>query len=242
MLKDLLKEVEALADKERAKISQWFFKTGEGEYGYGDHFIGIVVPVQRQIARKHADLSLLEVKSLLKSKIHEHRFIGLEILVIKFEKGSAAEKEKVAKFYLQNTKQVNNWDLVDTSAPYILGEYLLDKPKAILYKLAKSKNIWERRIAIVSTAGFIKNNQFTDTVKISEILLEDKHDLIHKAAGWMLREMGKKDEKALVKFLDKNASRMPRTMLRYAIEKFPERERKKYLSIKQKIYGYRTRD
>lgn len=231
-LLELKKDIRKLANAKKAKSSAWFFKTGEGDYGYGDKFIGIIVPIQRQIARKFIDLDLNDIEKLLKSDIHEHRFIALEILVMKFERADKILHEKIAKFYLKNTKRVNNWDLVDTSAPYILGKYLLDKPRQVLYKLAESKDLWERRIAIVSTQELIRNGQFKDTIALSEILMDDTHDLIQKAMGWMLREMGKKDVKILVRFLNKHARHMPRTMLRYSIEKFPEKTRKYYLKKK----------
>lgn len=226
---DVQSELKKLGDTKRAQVSSYFFKTGKGQYGEGDKFLGIIVPEQRKVAKKYKDLELPEVKKLLNSKIHEERFVALEILVFKYEDGKDKEKEKVVKFYLQNTKQINNWDLVDTSAPYILGDFLLNRDKSVLYKLAKSKNIWDRRIAIVSTLGFINKGQFKETVKISEMLLKDSHDLIHKSSGWMLREMGKKSLTDLEKFLNKYAKVMPRTMLRYAIEKFPVEKRKEYM-------------
>ena len=223
------KELKKLADPERAKGSLRFFKTGKGQYGEGDKFLGITVPEQRKVAKKFKDLPFLEVKKLLESKIHEHRFVALEILVLKYETASKAEKKKIVNFYLKNRKYVNNWDLVDTSSYPILGNWLLDKDRGILYKLARSKSIWDRRIAIVSTFEFIRSNQFEDTLKISEIFLGDKHDLIHKASGWMLREVGKKSQPTLENFLRKYSKNMPRTMLRYAIEKFPEERRKGWL-------------
>lgn len=228
---DLQKELKKLGSLERAKSSLRFFKTGKGQYGEGDKFLGITVPEQRKVAKKFKDLPLTEVKKLLWSKIHEDRFVALEILVFKYKEGSETERKKIVNFYLKNRKQVNNWDLVDTSAYLILGNWLLDKDRSILYKLAKSKNIWDRRIAIVSTFEFIRNKQFEDTLKISETLLGDSHDLIHKASGWMLREVGKKSSPTLEKFLKKHAKIMPRTMLRYAIEKFPEEKRKEYLAM-----------
>lgn len=232
MLDLIQKEFKSKADPERAKNLQRFFKTGKGEYGEGDSFLGITVPEQRKIANKFNTLGLNDIQSLLKSNIHEQRFTALEILVMQYEKANEKQKNEIFKFYIKNTKNINNWDLVDTSAPYIIGDFLLNKNRKILYKLAKSKNIWEKRISIISTAMFIKNNQFQDTIKISEILLKDKHDLIQKAVGWMLREMGKKDKKTLEIFLKKHYKSMPRTMLRYSIEKFPEAERKNYLTSK----------
>ncbi|MBX4205269.1 MAG: DNA alkylation repair protein [Candidatus Doudnabacteria bacterium] len=230
MLKELLAEIKKDARPARARVSQWFFKTKPGQYGHGDVFVGLTVPQMRKLAKKYEDLKLPDIQKLLKSKVHEHRFIALTILVFRFVKSDSAEKNKIAGFYLGNTKNINNWDLVDTSAPYILGEYLLDKSRQILYTLARSQDLWERRISIVSTLRFIKNNQYEDTLKISEILLEDKHDLIHKAVGWMLREAGKKDEKVLVKFLNTHYKSMPRTALRYAIERLPIKQKKFFMA------------
>ena len=228
-LENIKKEFRLKADKETACHLQRFFKTGKGEYGEGDIFYGIKVPETRMIAKKYQDLSFSNISQLIKSKIHEERLVSLLILIIKFEKADDQEKKKIFNFYLKNTRYINNWDLVDLSAPRIVGGYLIDKPKNILYKLAKSNNLWEKRIAIVSTAWFIRSGQLEDTFKISEILLGDKHDLIHKAVGWMLREAGKKSIIEEEKFLKKYYKKMPRTMLRYAIEKFPEKKRKMYL-------------
>jgi len=228
-LRDLRKELKKLGDIEKSKVLQKYFKTGKGEYGAGDIFLGITVPETRKIALKYKDLELRQVQELLKSKIHEERFCALEILVFKYSKGDERAKSLVFNFFIKNTKYINNWDLVDTSAPYIVGEFLLGKNKDILYKLAKSDNLWERRIAIVSTYAFIKNGKFGDTIKLSEILLKDKHDLMQKAVGWMLREMGKKDEKELLKFLNMHCKEMPRTMLRYSIERLDESKRKFYM-------------
>lgn len=224
------KELRLKANQEKAKILQGFFKTGKGEYGEGDIFLGVIVPESRKIAKKYASLKLEDVTTLLHSKIHEERLTALLILVDKFQFGEG--QDKIYNFYLKNTKYINSWDLVDLSADKIVGAYLSDKPKSILYKLAKSRNFWERRIAIISTFNFIKNNEFSETIKISEILLNDEHDLIQKAVGWMLREVGKRDLMAEEKFLKEYCKKMPRTMLRYAIEKFPERKRKMYLQNK----------
>jgi len=221
---DLLK----IRDVDKAIILQWFFKTGKGQYGEGDKFLGIVVPKIRKVAKDYIELDLKDVEKLLKSEWHEFRLTGLIILVYKFEKFKNLQ-EKIYTFYLKNTKYINNWDLVDLSAAKIIGAWLLKKDREMLYKLAKSNNLWERRIAIVTTHEFIKNMEFEETIKISEILLLDNHDLIHKAVGWMLREMGKRDEKLLKQFLDKNKTIMPRTCLRYAIEKLSDEERKNYL-------------
>jgi 3-methyladenine DNA glycosylase AlkD len=226
----LVRELKKLGTPERAKASAWFFKTGKGEYGEGDKFLGISVPVQRRVARRYKALQLPAIKKLLQSKIHEHRFVALEILVMRYEEGDAAQKKLIAQFFLKNTKCINNWDLVDTSASYILGDYLLTKDRSVLYKLAASRNIWQRRIAIIASGAFIREKQYQDTLQIAEMLLNDKHDLIHKAVGWMLREVGNRSMETEVEFLDKHYRSMPRTMLRYAIEKFPPAKRKHYLS------------
>lgn len=226
------KELGKLASLKQAQVLQRFFKTSPGEYGEGDIFLGIKVPVQRQVVKKYyKDLSLSEIHKLLRTKVHEYRLVALLILVAKFnvENISAAEKKKIYDLYLKNTAYVNNWDLVDLSAPNIVGVYLLDKPRAVLYKLVKSKDLWERRIAILATFTFIRNNDFKDTLRIAKILLQDEHDLIHKAVGWMLREVGKRDQETEEKFLRKHYRAMPRTMLRYAIEKFEEAKRLAYL-------------
>lgn len=227
MLNKLIEELKSLENKEQKEILQRFFKTGKGQYGEGDIFLGIKVPVQRKTAKKYLDLSLEEIQELLNSEIHEHRLIGLFILINKYKK--TEDKKNIFDFYLKNAKRVNNWDLVDLSAPNIVGDFILDKDRDILSEYAKSENLWEKRIAIVSTFTLIRNNQFEDTIKIAEILLNDAHDLIHKATGWMLRESGKRDLNVLEMFLKKYYKIMPRTMLRYAIEKFPEDKRKAYL-------------
>ncbi|MEK7180439.1 MAG: DNA alkylation repair protein [Patescibacteria group bacterium] len=232
MLKELKKELHQLKNPQKAKILRGFFKTGKGEYGEGDIFLGITVPQSRKIAQKYKNLSFPDIKKLLASKIHEERLIALLILVHNFTQGSQIERKKIYNFYLASTKRINNWDLVDLSAEKIVGAYIFDKPKNILKKLARSKNIWERRIAIVSTFYFIKHNRFGNTLSIARILLGDTHDLIHKATGWMLREVGKRSLATLEKFLNKYASTMPSTALRYAIERFSETKRNRYLSIK----------
>lgn len=229
-LTQLQQELKKLANPNQAKILSRFFKTGQGQYGEGDIFLGIKVPSQRKVAKKYTGLKLAEVEKLLSSKIHEHRLISLFILVTKYKKGNEKEKQKIFNLYLKNSKNINNWDLVDLSAPNIIGTHLLDKPRDILSKLAKSKNLWEKRIAVLSTLTFIRENDFTDTLKISKILLKDEHDLIHKAVGWLLREVGKRSQPTAEKFLKKYYKQMPRTMLRYAIERFSENKRKFYLS------------
>jgi 3-methyladenine DNA glycosylase AlkD len=224
------KELRGLADPERAKLLAGFFKTGKGEYGEGNVFLGLTMPKIREVVKRHKELKLAEILKLLNSRIHEHRMAALLILVEKYKKGDEKEKQKIYEFYLKNAKKVNNWDLVDLSAPKITGPHLLNRNRAVLRRLAKSKNLWERRIAIISTAAFIRENDYSDTLEISEILLNDKHDLIHKAVGWMLREVGKKDQETEEKFLRKHYKKMPRTMLRYAIERFDEKKRKFYMS------------
>lgn len=224
-LEAIRKDLRALADPKKAKVLQGFFKTGPGQYGEGDVFLGVTVPKSRQVARKHANTGMDEVKQLLYSKIHEERLVALLILVDK----SRRDPEGVAKFYLDNLGQVNNWDLVDLTAPKILGPFLEKKSRKILHKLARSKVLWERRVAILSTYHYIHAGDFDDALRISEILLQDGHDLMHKAVGWMLREVGKRDVRAEEAFLQKHYKKMPRTMLRYAIEKFPERKRRAYL-------------
>ena len=228
MLSLLKKDLKKLSNKKKASVFQRFFKTGEGEYGFGDIFIGLTVPQSRNIAIKFKDLDFADIIELLKSKIHEERLIALLILVHKFQK-EPLEQRRIYDFYIKNIKFVNNWDLVDLSSDKIIGGYLIDKPKEILVKFANSENIWEKRIAIISTYNFIKNNKFKDSLKIAEILVNDKNDLIQKAVGWMLREIGNRNKEQELKFLKKYYKKMGRTALRYALEKFPESLRKKYL-------------
>lgn len=228
---NVLDELKKLADPDIAEHSQRFFKTGPGEYGEGDQFLGIRVPVTRKVAAKFKELPLQEIRRLLSSEYHEARLCALVILVNRFKKGDKQERESIYQLYLKNTRFINNWDLVDTSAHHILGSYLQEKDREPLHKLAKSEDLWERRIAIISTLYFIKNDDFETTLKIAEQLLDDEHDLIHKAVGWMLREIGERDMRIEEQFLQKYIHNMPRTMLRYAIEKFPEAKRKKYLAM-----------
>ena len=231
-ISELRSKIKTLADKKVAETMQWFFKTGRGDYGEGDVFIGLKVPVQRKLAREFRDLSLTEIKELLTSTVHEERLISLFILIDKYRKADERGKEEIFNFYLKNRKGINNWDLVDISAPKIIGKHLREKDKSILFKFALSKNLWERRIAILSTQEFIKNDDFAPTLQLAEMLISDEHDLIHKAVGWMLREIGKRDRATEEKFLKIHYKNMPRTMLRYAIEKFSETKRKKYLQGK----------
>jgi 3-methyladenine DNA glycosylase AlkD len=206
-----------------------FFKTGAGHYAEHDQFIGVKVPTLRVIARNYKDLPLPEIQVLLDSPINEERLLALFIVVAQYQKANDNLKNELYQFYLSNLKQVNNWNLVDASAHLIMGAHLLKRDRAILFLLAQSESMWERRIAMVSTWYFIRHNDLEDTFKLAEILLQDTHDLIHKAVGWMLREAGKKDQSTLMEFLEKHAHEMPRTMLRYSIEKFPEEQRKLYL-------------
>ena len=212
---------------------QRFFKTGPGEYGEGDLFIGLRVPQTRQICRDFFELSIDQIEIMLGSPIHEHRLAGLIIMSnqAKSKKFPTSHKELLYELYLRRTDRINNWDLVDTSCRYVVGGYLMDKPRDILYQLAESNDLWERWIAIVSTWEFIRHGDLDDTFRLSKVLKNDKQDLIHKASGWMLREAGKKDIDRLVEFLDENATTMPRTMLRYSIEKLPETQRRYYLGL-----------
>jgi len=227
---DLKKELDLLKNKNQAKLLKRFFKTGKGEYGEGDIFLGIKVPIQRAVARRYTTLSRKDIQLLLKSSIHEYRLVALVILIEQYKLSNEVEKEKIFKLYIKNYRRINNWDLVDISAPHIVGDYLLHRSKRVLYDFARSENLWKKRIAIVSTLAFIRNNAFDDTCHLAKILLDDKHDLIHKAVGWMLREVGKRDFKREDEFLRKYYKRMPRTALRYAIERFPQKARMWYLN------------
>jgi 3-methyladenine DNA glycosylase AlkD len=229
MLSQIKEDLLNLGNPEKAKILSRFFKTGKGEYGEGDVFLGVTVPEQRRIAKKYPDMTLREIHELLSSKIHEHRLTALFILIGKYKKADKVGKKKIYNFYLNNSEHVNNWDLVDASAEYIIGDYLHEMDKSILSEMAKSDDLWERRIAIMSTFVFIKNNSFQEALAISKLLLNDTQDLVHKAVGWMLREIGKRDQETEEAFLKKHYQKMPRTMLRYAIEKFDEDKRKSYL-------------
>ncbi len=215
----------------KAKILSRYFKTGPGEYGEGDIFLGISVVNQREIIRSFLDLTLDDLQKLLDSKFHEFRLSALLILVKKYQKSDQVNRDKVFNFYLKNIKNINNWDLVDISCHHILGHYLFDKKRDILYNLAVSNDLWAKRIAIISTFYFIKNNDLVDFFKLAKILIKDKHDLMHKAVGWMLREAGKRDVKKLEQFLLVNKKNISRTTWRYAIEKFEENKRKKFLAM-----------
>lgn len=227
----LAKELRKLERPKQAKALNRFFKTAPGEYGEGDQFLGLKTYETRSVALKYLDLPFPEIVSLLASKIHEERTAAVMILTRRFEKADLAGKKEIYNFYLKNLGGINNWDLVDCSAPLIVGGYLFlsKKPRRPLYDFARSKNLWKRRIGIMATFYFIREKDFNDALKMAEILLNDKEDLIHKAMGWMLREIGNRNLKIEEEFLKKYATRMPRTMLRYAIEKFPEAKRRYYL-------------
>ncbi len=229
MMKNIHEEFKKMSDQEHAIQLQKYFKTGKGEYGEGDQFLGLRVPTVRKIAKKFNTLSIDEAEKFLQSPYHEERLFALFILIDLFKKGNEEDKKKIHELYLKNTKFINNWDLVDASAGPIVGVYLFKRDKEPIYTLTQSENLWERRIAIMATSYFIIHNQFSDTLKIAEMLLNDKEDLIHKAVGWMLREIGKRNLEIEESFLKKYYQNMPRTMLRYAIEKFPEEKRKSYL-------------
>ncbi|MFC1810096.1 DNA alkylation repair protein [Patescibacteria group bacterium] len=225
-ISDIQKDLKASITPGKAEILSRFFKTGKGEYGEGDVFIGVMVPEIRKVAKKYKDISLNELQKMMSSKIHEERLCAALILTYR------KLDQNVVDFYLSNTPYLNNWDIIDLTAPKVLGKWMLAQrdDRKILYKFAKSKSLWERRIAVLSTFAFIREKDFEDTLAIAEILLQDNHDLIHKAVGWMLREIGKRDQKIEEKFLKKFYKKMPRTMLRYAIERFEETKRKSYLN------------
>jgi 3-methyladenine DNA glycosylase AlkD len=225
----LVQDLAALGDPARAAVVAKYFKNGAGEYGEGDRFLGIPVPVQRKVVLQYRMLSLPDVALLLASPIHEHRLAALEILVAQYERGAQADRKKIVEFYLRHTEGINNWDLVDASAPYILGEHLKTRSRCLLIQLAKSKSLWKRRMAIVSTLTLIRGGETADTFQIAEILLCDPHDLIHKAVGWALREAGKVSKPELLAFLSKHYASISRTTLRYAIERFPPQQRKRIL-------------
>jgi 3-methyladenine DNA glycosylase AlkD len=226
------RELRALASPETATILQRFFKTGPGQYGEGDVFLGIKVPPMRALARQHRDTNLKTIATLLDSRFHEERFFALLLLMQLYQHSTNKDQADAYTLYLGSTHRINNWDLVDVSAPHIVGRHLQVRPRKILHQLARSNSLWEKRIAIISTLHFIRLHDFVDTLRIAKTLLHDEHDLMHKAVGWMLREVGKRDLAAEENFLKLHYHDMPRTMLRYAIERFPELKRKKYLSGK----------
>jgi len=223
----------ALADSDKAHVQARFFKTGKGQYAEWDRILGVTVPEVRQLARQFNDLSLAGCKKLLASRYNEERLLALLILVQRYRQGDETTQQAVFDLYVANLARVNNWNLVDTSAPYISGPHLLQRPRALLYEWIQSASLWERRVAVLSTFAFIRQNDFTDTMRLTESCLQDPHDLMLKACGWMLRELGKRDREVLEDFLQRHCDAMPRTMLRYAIERFPEKERRQYLK-KQK--------
>lgn len=228
-VRQILKELHRLADPARAVHSQGFFKTGKGEYGEGDKFMGIRVPRLRSLARKYKSATREEILALLKSEFHEARLTALFMLVALYRQADTTLKEQIFNDYLSHMKYINNWDLVDTSAPHIIGPHLFSGDRAILYRLARSQDLWERRVSILATQYFIRRQDFSDTIALSKLLLKDNEDLIHKAVGWMLREVGNRSRAVEEDFLKDVYSEMPRTMLRYAIEKFPEDLRQAYL-------------
>jgi len=250
-MQELIKDLNKLKDPVRAKHSQRFFKTGKGEYGEGDVFLGLKMPQLRVLSKKYQDLELKELEQLLCSGIHEYRMIALLIAVLQYKKTKSSvqsvnksacpelnyeincsSRVHLYQFFIKNSKKINNWDLVDVNVPHVVGDYLLNKDRSVLYTFAKSKNLWQRRIAVLACFAFIREKDYEDAIKIAKLLLKDEHDLIHKAVGWMLRETGKRDENVLVKFLDKYCLQMPRTMLRYSIERLEEGRRLSYLRKK----------
>jgi len=226
---EIQKKLAKLADPRRAIASQRFFKTGPGEYGEGDIFRGIRVPVLRRLSREYQAITLPEAEQLLRSSFHEDRLLALLLWVRLYSRGDRLMRRKIYSLYLKNARFINNWDLVDSSAEHVVGAFLWDKDRERLYQLAKSKNLWERRIAIIATFHFIKRGEFDETLKLAQKLLSDGEDLIHKAVGWMLREVGKRDQETQERFLKENYRQMPRVTLRYAIERFPNEKRQLYL-------------
>jgi len=220
----------AFADRERAKFSLRFFKTAPGQYGAGDRFLGIRVPDVRRVAREFRSLPFDDIRALLASKWHEERLLALVILVLRYGRASDSERQTIYDLYLASTDRINNWDLVDVSAPQIVGAHLVERERSVLYQLSRSNDVWKRMIAVLATQKFIREGELDDTFAIAALLIDDKHDLIHKAVGWMLREAGKRDRARLEEFLDEFARCMPRTMLRYAIERLPNPLRQKYLA------------
>ncbi len=232
--KQIIEELKTLGNSEIAEHSQRFFKTGAGEYGEGDVFLGIRVPIIRKCVKKYCDISLEDTLELLKNTFHEVRLLAVLILVSKYSASKISiEQKAIYQAYLKHTEFINNWDLVDSSAGQIVGTYLFSKDRKPLFRLARSKSLWERRIGVMATFYFIKRDDFTDTLAIAEQLINDEEDLIHKAVGWMLREVGNRNLKTEESFLNKHYRNMPRTMLRYAIEKFPEKKRLAYLQGKK---------
>lgn len=229
-MKAAIQELKERIDPEKAAFFPRFFRTGPGEYGEGDLFLGITVPNLRQVAKRHAPrLAVEDLEELLQSPYHEIRFFALIVMTMQYEKGDKKAKEQLVKLYLQNLHRINNWDLVDTSAHKIIGAHLYERDRGLLVDLAQRDHLWSQRISMIATLYFIQKGEYEDTLRIAEILVDHTHDLIHKAVGWMLREVGKKDQSVEMKFLDKYYREMPRTMLRYAIERFDEDLRQQYL-------------
>lgn len=228
--RDVRRDLLRLADPAQARFAQRYFKTGPGEYGHGDKFRGIRGPALRRLARQHRDLTLHDIERLLASRYHEDRLVALLVLIERYQKGDDATRRTVFRLYLDNTDRINNWDLVDVSAPHIVGPHLDGRTTALLTRLARSDSLWERRIAMLATFYFIRQGEFAETLRIAELLLDDHEDLIHKATGWMLREVGKRDRRTLERFLERHLADLPRTALRYAIERFPERRRRAFLN------------
>ncbi|MDH5378334.1 MAG: DNA alkylation repair protein [Gammaproteobacteria bacterium] len=226
---EIISQLKGMGDPERARINQYYFKTGKGEYAEGDRFLGIRAPEMRQVAKACFSINEEQLRKLIQHPLHEIRFVATQVLVLQYKKGDEPQRKRVYDFYLENLDYVNNWDLVDCSTPHVIGLHMLTHNRRPLYKWVKSKNLWYRRIAIMATQAFIREQEFSDTFDLAEILLEDEQDLIHKAVGWMLREVGKRDRKAMESFLKTRYQTMPRTMLRYAIEKLPETRRQAYL-------------
>jgi 3-methyladenine DNA glycosylase AlkD len=227
--KEIDRALRALRNPAKARVLQWFFKTGPGEYGEGDRFLGVVVPQLRRLVPVFQDAGLATIEKLLRDPFHEKRLLALLLLVRQYERGDGARRAAIERFYLAHTDRINNWDLVDLSAPNIVGAHRLARNRAIFRRLARSRSLWERRIAVVATHALIRAGEFGDTLAVVDILMGNSEDLIHKACGWMLREVGKRDRRALERYLEPRCRRMPRTMLRYAIERFPERMRRRYM-------------
>ncbi len=233
MLQELEMAIQQLRNPERAAFMAKYFKTGKGEYAEGDIFLGLSNPQVRVLVKRFSKkIAPQAITQLLTNPIHEYRFCGLMIWVEQFKKADIATQAQIIELYLAHIDYINNWDLVDCSAYYLVGVWLLDKDRSILYDLAQSKHLWAQRVAIISTLAFIRKGQFADTLQLAELFLPHTHDLIHKASGWMLREIGKRDILTLTEFLDEHSPKMPRTMLRYAIEKLPEKDRQYYLKRK----------
>ncbi len=238
---DVERRLKALADPARAAALQRFFKTGPGEYGEGDRFIGLTMPQARQLTKEYAELPLDEVEKLLESPWHEARTLAVVIMANRYGKADARQRAAICRLYLRRTDRINNWDLVDISAPHVVGEHLATRSRASLRRLARSKLLWDRRVAIIATAAFIRRNEFADTLEIARMLFGDEHDLIHKAVGWMLREVGKRDERTLRAFLDRHAGEMPRTALRYSLERLSPALRRHYMQQPRKSSPQRAR-